>query len=140
MSHVDRNDWVSVLRATVVGWASSFLLLIAGNFLALKSAHPDKLLALLAYIALTAGAIICGLAQREGYGSWKLPAVTGGVYALTLIVVSLIAGGAENLLMRVVVYLVEGAIVLLTSHFLPIGGSRRSGRGKKAAYRYLDRR
>lgn len=137
---VDKNDWMSVLRALIIGLASSFLLLLAGNLLALRSPHPDGLLSLLAYIALTAGAVVCGLAQRGGYGSWKLPAVTGGGYALLLIVISLIAGGTQNLLMRVTVYLVEGAIVLLVSHFLPVGVQSRTRRGKKAAYRYLDRR
>lgn len=140
MSHVEKNEWISVLRALVIGLASSFVLLLAGNFMALKSPHPDRLLSLLAYIALTAGAIATGLAQREGQGSWKLPAVTGGAYALVLIVISLIAGGAENLLMRLAVYLVEGAIVLLVSHFMPIGRSSYTGRSKKAAYRYLDRK
>lgn len=137
---MDKNEWISMVRALIVGWVSSFLLLLAGNFLALRSAHPDKLLSLLAYIALTAGAIACGLAQREGQGRWKLPAVTGGAYALFLIVVSLIAGGADNLLMRIAVYLTEGVIVLLVSHFMPIGRRSYIGRGKKTAYRYLGRK
>lgn len=137
---LDKNDWMSVVRALIIGLASSFLLLLAGNFLALKSPHPDGLLSLLAYIALTAGAVICGLAQNAGYGRWKLPALTGGAYALLLIVLSLVAGGTDGLLMRVIVYLVEGAVVLLVSHFLPVGTQSRTGRGKKAAYRYLDRK
>lgn len=140
MSHVEKNDWISVVRALLIGLVSSFLLLLAGNFLALKSAHPDKLLSLLAYIALTAGAVICGLAQRDGSGSWKLPAITGGAYALIPILISLTVGGAENLLMRMAVYLAEGVIALLVSHFMPVGTKSYTGRSKKAAYRYLDRR
>lgn len=136
---MDRSEWMSVVRALIVGLVGSFLLLLAGNFMALKSPHPDKLLSLLAYIALTAGAIICGVAQNLGYGSWKLPAVTGGCYAALLLIVSLIAGGGENWLMRAAVYLAQGVIVMLVSHFWPVGSQKRSGRGKKAAYRYLDR-
>lgn len=136
---MDRSEWMSVVRALIVGLGGSFFLLLAGNYLALRSPHPDNLLSLLAYIALTAGAVICGVAQNMGYGSWKLPAITGGAYALIMLLVSLIAGGGENLLMRAVVYLVEGAIAMLVSHFWPVGTKSRAGRGKKAAYRYLGR-
>lgn len=135
-----KREIISVVQALIVGLAGSFALLAAGNFLALRSADPDQLLTQLAYIALTAGAVICGVAQTQGRGGWKLPAITGGAFALLLFVISLIAGGSEGLLMRAVVYLIEGAIVLLTAHFTPIGTKRYAGRGKKAAYRYLERK
>lgn len=140
MRCVEKREWVSVVRAVVVGLASSFLLLVIGNFLAMKSPHPDKLLSILAYVALTAGAAVCGLTQSGGRGSWKLPAITGGVYALVLLLISLIAGGASNLPMRALVFLLEGVVVLLVSHFLSLGSNVYTGRGKKAAYRYLERR
>lgn len=140
MSHVEKREWIGVLRAELVGLAGSFVCLLIGNFLALRSAHPEGLLSLLAYIALTGGAVICGVTLKEGYGAWKLPAIAGGGYALILLTASLIAGGGENLLMRVAVYSLEGVIVLLVSHFLPIGQKNYGKHSKKAAYRYFDRK
>lgn len=137
---MEKKDWMSILRALLIGLISSFLLLAAGNLLALKSAHPDKLLTLLSYIALTGGALICGVAQNRGYGRWGLPAMTGGAYALVLLLISLAAGGWHRLGVRLVVYLAEGCVALLTSHFMPSRtGFRRSQHGKKAAYRYLGK-
>ncbi len=139
---MEKRDWLSVARSVLTGLVCSLLLLAAGNFLALKSPHPDRLLALLAYIALTGGAVICGVVQSRGSGHWGMSALTGALYSAVLLAVSLIAGGISGFWIRAAVYLAEGVIVLLIAHFLPTGaGSSRSGahRGKKAAYRYLDK-
>lgn len=107
------------IRNALVGIGVSLALLAVGAMIAVKSPAPQGLLLPFAYIALVAGAVVCGfLTGRGGMEAGEM-LLSAAIYALLPMTFSLILGGFDGFFWRLLMYLGMGAIAGAVAWLIP---------------------
>ena len=113
------------IRNALVGIGVSLALLTVGAMIAVKSPAPKGLLTPFAYIALAAGAAVCGaLIGRSGMTMGE-SLLSAAIYALLPMTCSLILGGFDRFFLRALIYLGMGGIAGGIAWLIPPARRRR---------------
>ncbi|MBQ8289228.1 MAG: hypothetical protein IJX76_10790 [Clostridia bacterium] len=122
---MERRDVLAAIRSALVGVGVSLAILVVGALIALKLANPDAFLTAFAYIALVAGAAVCGLLSgRDGAPIGGI-LLSAAIYALLPLTLSLILGGFDGFFIRALIYLSMGAVAGVIAWLIPQKQRRR---------------
>lgn len=124
------NEYWSALRAALIGMAVGWMVLLVGAWIALNVADPRGLISAVAYIALALGGAIGGFLSGRSGASLPMLGLTAGSYSGTLLLVSMLGGGADRLWIRGAVYLLMALITILVGWLTPSARPKRKYRYK----------
>ena len=130
VQYMEQNDYRSAIGSALLGIGLGILLLLAGAWGALRMANPDGAIRVIAYVALIAGASLCGFLQGRAGAQLPMLSLSAGIYGILLLSVSLIWGGFHRWWMRLAVYLLMTLIAVLVGWVTPSHRPRRKYRYK----------
>ena len=113
------------IRNALVGIGVSLAGLVCGATVAVKLPTPQKMLLPFAFVALIAGAVVCGfLCGRGGLVTGEVM-LAAAIYALLPMTFSLILGGLDGFFLRLLIYLGMGLIAGGVAWLIPSKRRRR---------------
>lgn len=127
---MEQKDYWGAIRSSLIGMGAGIAVLTLGALIAVKAAHPEGVIRIMAYTALAVGALVCGVLQGREGASIGFLCLAAGLYGLLPLTISLAIGGVHRFWIRMAVYLLMALIAALVGWLVPAARPKRKYRYK----------